>query len=173
MVVELTTEDIKAADEHWSTALIVYVLVDTPYEKSMDNFVKNVWNFVKKSKIPYHNEGYYVFQFETVGDRAEILQKRLYTYHNKPFILKPWVLNFVFDIESITTLPLWVNFHELPVGYWSQEDLSKVASAVEKPLNADKYTVDMTKIYYARVLIEMDISHPMVDMIVIETIWIN
>ncbi|PHU25105.1 hypothetical protein BC332_03437 [Capsicum chinense] len=107
MVVELTTEDIKAADEHCSTALIVYVLGDTPYEKSMDNFVKNV------------------------------------------------------------------NFHELPVGYWSQEDLSKVASAVEKPLNTEKYTVDMTRIYYARVLIEMDISHPMVDMIVIETIWIN
>lgn len=38
-----------------------------------------------------------------------------------------------------------------------------------KPLNTDKYTANMTKISYARVLIEVDISQPMIDMIVIET----
>lgn len=49
MVVQLNLEDIKAIDEHWSNVLISYDLEDTLYEKSMDNFVTNVWNLVKKT----------------------------------------------------------------------------------------------------------------------------
>ncbi|MCD7468253.1 hypothetical protein HAX54_006265 [Datura stramonium] len=43
---------------------------------------------------------------------------------------KNWVVDFRFDPETITTIPFWVNFPELQVGYWSIEALSKVASVV-------------------------------------------
>lgn len=129
----------------------------------MDNFVANMWNFVKNPQILSHNEGYYIFRFETIGDRAEVLQKRPYTYHTKLFILKPWVVNFAFYAESITTIP-WVTGRLLVT-----RSFSNVSSAMGKSLNTEKYTANMTRISYAWVLIEMDISQLMVDMIVIET----
>ncbi|KAH0671584.1 hypothetical protein KY285_023638 [Solanum tuberosum] len=46
-------------------------------------------------------------------------------------------------LDSITTVPLLVNFLGLPVGFWSAEALSKVASAIGKMLYTDKYTADM------------------------------
>ncbi|KAK6791606.1 hypothetical protein RDI58_010687 [Solanum bulbocastanum] len=88
LAVKLTKEDIRESDEHWATSLIRYVLGDTPFEKSMDNYVTTVWNFVHKPQILYHSDGYYVFRFASVADREEVMQADQYTYHNKPFMLR-------------------------------------------------------------------------------------
>lgn len=71
------------------------------------------------------------------------MQARPYTYHNNHFILKPWVVDFIFDTECITIVPLWVNLPGLPVGCQTVEALSKVSSVVE-----------------------VDISHPLQDTII-------
>ncbi|KAK4706549.1 hypothetical protein R3W88_033902 [Solanum pinnatisectum] len=59
LVVKLTKEDIRKSDEHWATSLIGYVLGDTPFEKSMGNYVTAVWNFVHKPQILYHLDDVY------------------------------------------------------------------------------------------------------------------
>ncbi|KAK6777818.1 hypothetical protein RDI58_024536 [Solanum bulbocastanum] len=51
LVVKLTKEDIHESGEHWAMLLIGYVLGDTPFERSMDNYVKTLWNFVQKPQI--------------------------------------------------------------------------------------------------------------------------
>ncbi|KAK6786919.1 hypothetical protein RDI58_015444 [Solanum bulbocastanum] len=53
----------------------------------------------------------------------------------------------------------------LPVGYWSSEALSKGESAIGKPLYTDSFTASMTRISYARVLVEADVSQPLLDSI--------
>ncbi|KAK4734081.1 hypothetical protein R3W88_008342 [Solanum pinnatisectum] len=76
-----------------------------------------------------------------------------YTYHNKPFVLQNWEASFMFDTECITTIPLWVNFPGLPVGYWS----------------AKCHKLRMNRISYARVLVEVDISQPLVEIVTLDT----
>ncbi|XP_070045727.1 uncharacterized protein [Nicotiana tomentosiformis] len=169
LVVKILAKDIKSQEEFWNTALIGYVLGDTPYARSMDNYVTMVWNFVTKPKIQYHDEGYYILKFHTIEDRDLILHASPYTYHNKPFILKNWEIDFYFDPECLSTIPLWVKFSGLLVGYWSPEALSKLASRVGRPLNTDKFTAKLEKISYARVLVEADISQPLPERIEIDT----
>lgn len=59
-VVQLTSDDIKATYEYWSTTFIGYVLGDTLYEKYMNNFVTVMWNFMTKPQILYHADGLYM-----------------------------------------------------------------------------------------------------------------
>ncbi|KAG5629694.1 hypothetical protein H5410_001411 [Solanum commersonii] len=82
-----------------------------------------------------------------------------------PLILKPWVLDFEFDKEILR----WVKFSGLPVGYWSIESLSEIASAVGRPMHTDLVTANVEKISYARILIEVDVSQPLTEVISIET----
>uniref|UniRef100_M1AYJ1 Endonuclease/exonuclease/phosphatase n=1 Tax=Solanum tuberosum TaxID=4113 RepID=M1AYJ1_SOLTU len=56
-----------------------------------------------------------------------------------------------------------------PVGYWPAETLTKVASAVERPLHTDNVTGNADKISYARVLIEVDVSQPLIELVLLET----
>ncbi|XP_070029902.1 uncharacterized protein [Nicotiana sylvestris] len=169
LVIKIIAKDIRYQEEFWNSALIGYVLGDTPYTRSMDNYVTTVWNFVTKSKILYHDEGYYIFKFYTIEDRGIVMHTGPYTYHNKPFILKNREINFYFDPECLSTIPLWVKFPGLPMGYWSPEALSKLASGVRKSLYTDIFTAELEKISYARVLVETDVSQPISECIKIYT----
>lgn len=57
----------------------------------------------------------------------------------------------------------------LPVGYWSGEALSKMATAIGKPLYTDNFTASIERISYARILVETDVSQPLIDSIEIVT----
>ena len=54
-------------------------------------------------------------------------------------------------------LPVWVKFPNLPLQCWSPFCLSKLASVIGKPLHADAPTTSMTRLSYARVLVEVDL----------------
>ncbi|XP_019259008.1 PREDICTED: uncharacterized protein LOC109237193 [Nicotiana attenuata] len=168
-VVQIEAEDTKEQEIYWSTTLIGFVLGDNPYEKAMNNYVTNVWNFVEKPQILYHEDGYYIFRFENTEDRDLVLQAGPYTYHNKPFVLQQWEMDFNFDPGSVSVIPLRITFPSLPLGFWSTEALSKLASVVGKPLYANKITAEMEKVSYARVLVETDISQPLPDSFEMQT----
>ncbi|KAM3337632.1 hypothetical protein P3S68_031957 [Capsicum galapagoense] len=157
-VVTIDENDIRAQEDYWDKSLIGYVIWDIPYVRSMENYVEQVWNFVPKPQILYHDNGYYMFRFNIIEDRDRVMQAGPYTFHNKPFILQHWEIDFDFDPEYIRRIPLWVQFPGLPVGYWSTKALSKIASVVGKPLYTDKVTAEIERILYARVLIEIDVS---------------
>ncbi|XP_047266795.1 uncharacterized protein LOC107854440 isoform X1 [Capsicum annuum] len=162
-------EDLIKSEKYRSFALIGFVVGDTPYMKIMENYVQNFWKTEKISQIMYHDEGYFVFRFESVKDSEEILFGGPYTFQNKPFILQRWELNFEFNPDCITNIPLWITMPGLPVGYWSTESLSKLASAVGRSLHTDSFTTSMERISYARILIEMDVSQPLIEEIDLAT----
>lgn len=61
-------------------------------------------------------------------------------------ILRNWELDFNFDADMISQIPIWVKFPRLLVGYWSVKVLSKVASAIGVPLYTDGFTANAEKI---------------------------
>lgn len=87
-MVELVEDDLHSQEDYWSIAIIRYVLGDTPYEKLMENYVVNVWKFVTKPCIIYHDDGYYQFQLNNIEYQDPVLHFGHYSYHNKPFILR-------------------------------------------------------------------------------------
>ncbi|XP_019248865.1 PREDICTED: uncharacterized protein LOC109228140 [Nicotiana attenuata] len=78
-------------------------------------------------------------------------------------------MDFKFDPGCMSVIPLWIKFLGLPLGFWSIEVLSKLASVVGKPLYTDRITAKMEKVSYARVLVEADVSHPFPDSFEMQT----
>lgn len=70
--------------------------------------------------------------------------------------------------EPIQTIPVWVMFPKLPVQYWAIENLSRIASCIGIPICTDKLTAQGDRISYARILIDMDVSQPLPESVVIE-----
>ncbi|XP_075096472.1 uncharacterized protein LOC142174553 [Nicotiana tabacum] len=76
----------------------------------------------------------------------------------KPLILKSWSEDFNLYNKVLKTIPLWVSFLSFPLNCWGRMTLSRIASGLRSPLYADECTSNTSRISYARVLIEMDIS---------------
>jgi len=54
-------------------------------------------------------------------------------------------------------VPVWVRFPNLPLCCWSPVCLSKIASVIGKPIQCDHMTSTLSRLSYARVLIELDL----------------
>ncbi|XP_070016952.1 uncharacterized protein LOC142164345 [Nicotiana tabacum] len=62
-------------------------------------------------------------------------------------------------------VPIWVMFPGLPVQFWAEENLGRLESYTGKPLCTDKLTAHVDRVSYARVLIEVDITQPLPDVL--------
>jgi hypothetical protein len=64
---------------------------------------------------------------------------------------------FDFDTSDMVRLPVWVKFPNLLLQCWSPLRLSKLASVIGKLVHSDSPTTSMTRLFYARVLVEIDL----------------
>ncbi|KAG5613500.1 hypothetical protein H5410_024781, partial [Solanum commersonii] len=112
------------------------------------------------------DEGYDIFNFKLVTYKEGVLNILPYYYNHKPVILKQWELDFQFNKETLSLIPIWVKF---PVGYWSVEALTKVTSTACRVVHTYQYTTNSVKISYAKILIKVDVSQPFTEVIQIET----
>lgn len=133
--------------------------------KSMEAYIMNVWKCPVKPQVLGLDNGCFIFRFASAEKCDRVLMRGPYTFHNKPFIVQTWDIDFEFDPNCITTIPLWVTFPGLPVGYWSCETLSKIESATGKSKHTDQFTATMERISYARVLVETDVAQPLIEVI--------
>ncbi|XP_019261722.1 PREDICTED: uncharacterized protein LOC109239591 [Nicotiana attenuata] len=124
----------------------------------MSKYVRQNWNTVPEPETYYHEEGYYVVKFKNIADMNEILYAGPYSINNRPMILKQWTPDFDCNAEFLTELPLWVKFPYLPMSCWSKDSLSRIASAIGVPKYVDKCTAKQTRISFARMLIEVNVT---------------
>ncbi|GLT72076.1 hypothetical protein SLA2020_440390 [Shorea laevis] len=60
---------------------------------------------------------------------------------------------------SVTSIPVWIKLHNLPMQFWTATCLSHVASGVGKPLCADSVTEEQLRLGFARVLVEVNFNY--------------
>ncbi|KAJ6365124.1 hypothetical protein OIU76_029987 [Salix suchowensis] len=63
----------------------------------------------------------------------------------------------------MSTLPVWIKLPNLPLSCWSGICLSKIASVIGNPIQCDMLTSSMTRLSYARVLVEIDLRKNLRD----------
>jgi len=84
----------------------------------------------------------------------------MFFFDKKPLLVKGWNADMDLQTDTITSLPVWVQFPYLDLKYWGMKNLSKIGSLLRIPLKTDKYTKEKTCIRYARLLIEMPVEGP-------------
>ncbi|KAH0645442.1 hypothetical protein KY284_033326 [Solanum tuberosum] len=159
-MVQLEGKEVQIEEDKWKCALIAYVIGECPGYNTMNRYISLNWAAVAKPAVYLHEEGYYIVKFQNLNDMNEILYTGPYTINNRPIILKQWCPDFDFGSEFLTEIPLWVNFPKLPLNCWGVGSLSRIASAIGVPLFADECTTKQTRISYARMLIEVNVTKP-------------
>ncbi|GJV49232.1 kinase-like domain, phloem protein 2-like protein [Tanacetum coccineum] len=92
--------------------------------------------------------------------------------YNNPLILKKWHPDENLLKEDVSTIPVWVKLHGVPVTAFSEDGLSAIATKLGTPLLFNSYTSDMCMqswgwSSYARVMIELRADVELKDNIVV------
>lgn len=103
-------------------------------------------------------KGIYLVRFKEKASKETILQKEGVQFDETPVVIKPWTSTTKFDKSEITHVDVWIQFPGLPVKYWNDTVLSKLASQVGTPKEMDIHTATKNRGGYARVLVRAAIK---------------
>ncbi|GKA46748.1 nucleotide-diphospho-sugar transferase [Tanacetum coccineum] len=102
---------------------------------------------------------YFSFQFSFMDGLDAMLENGPWFIRNNPLILKKWHPDENLLKEDVSTVPVGVKLHSVPVTAFSEDGLSAIATKLGTPLMLDSYTSDMYmqswgRSSYARVMYE-------------------
>ena len=109
-------------------------------------------------KISTTDNGLYLFRFRDMDARDWVMENGPWYIAGRPIILRVWQPGMEMLNIQLTSLPIWVKFYNIPLEYWTNTCLGYIASVVGKPLHMDSLTENRTKLSFARICIEIDLS---------------
>ena len=157
--------DVGTYKDRWRFSLIGFIAGKFPGYTSISTFVTNSWKCPVNFSM--HDSGWLIFTFNSELDMLNVLNGGPYHVLGRLMILKIMPEFFDFDTADMVRMPIWIRFPNLPLQCWSPLCLSKLASVVGKPLRLDTPTSSITRLSYARVLVETDLSADLPNLITI------
>ncbi|KAM7501096.1 hypothetical protein LguiA_025510 [Lonicera macranthoides] len=127
-----------------------------------------MWNLKKAWTISPLGKGYYCLRFSDAADQHIAWtggQK-----HLKPGTIKlsPWVPDFVPEKLKQTNAQVWVRLHSIPWEYWDEPLLLSIGRTIGIPLIVDPASLRREFCMYARILIDVDLQHPLPSRVLVE-----
>ncbi|XP_062103916.1 uncharacterized protein LOC133815044 [Humulus lupulus] len=150
-------EEVKIQSANWSSAVVCMVLGENPPMAVFEGFIKRVWGHLGISQISRMTLGLTLVKFNDEATRDHVLENGVLQFDWKPVIIRPWTTDLS-AIRLIRSVPLWVHLHDLGLQYWGSKCISALVSKIGKPLLVDKFTRERSRVQFARVLVEMEIT---------------
>ncbi|GJY14583.1 hypothetical protein Tco_0385005 [Tanacetum coccineum] len=137
----------------------------------VENYVKNAWEKYGIERVMLQN-GFFFFQFATKEGMERVLENGPWLIRLVPIILNIWTPNARLKKDEITTVPIWVKLHNVPIVAYSEIGLSLITTHIGKPIMLDGYTSNMCvnswgHNSYARALIEVSAKSALTDSMVV------
>lgn len=168
-VINIDMEDIDSEIAFWQFTLVGSFLGTRHSLSSVQNYAKQFWNHIRVPTVLYFKKGWFYFKFDNEADCLNILHGGPWVFGSSTLILKQWTPDFCSHLDTLKVVPVWTLFTDLDPCFWSPSALSKISSSIGKPLFADPYTTDKTRISFARVLIDIDISQDLPSSVTVNT----
>ncbi|GJZ67277.1 retrotransposon protein, putative, ty1-copia subclass [Tanacetum coccineum] len=138
-----------------------------------ERFANTAYGFFLGKRVAYPVVANYVRNTCGSMDGFDaMLENSPWFIRNNPLILKKWHPNEYLLKEDVSTVPVWVKLHGVPVTAFSEDGFSAIATKLGTPLMLDSYTSDMCmqswgRLSYARVMIELRADVELKDNIVV------
>ncbi|XP_077220979.1 uncharacterized protein LOC143854759 [Tasmannia lanceolata] len=133
-----------------------------------DNLTRK-WKLKGEMHLMALHKGFYLFKFSCPEDCLSVLETENHSYAGKPLIIKRWTPKALLDQGKITKVPIWIKFPGLPLEFWNQNGISKIASLIGTPLYMDSHIAECTRLSFARLCVEIQIGAKLPDSVIIET----
>ncbi|GAB2278371.1 hypothetical protein Dimus_013056, partial [Dionaea muscipula] len=115
-----------------------------------------------------HNSGWILFRFPSEAQLLAVLHKGPIVVRGQILIIRRMPPFFNFAKEGRSLMPIWVVLPNIPLQLMRRECLEVIGSQIGTPIMTDKLTHTLERVSFARMLVEVDLSQPMISDIVIK-----
>ncbi|KAI0515916.1 hypothetical protein KFK09_008586 [Dendrobium nobile] len=155
-VIPFTSEKLSKGGEDWDLCLVGYSIGRRPFYEALSSAIKKTWSLTGSVQLLSLNDGFFLFRFTCRDDFDMVWSRDVWFLLGKPFVFQKWHPKFISKREELTSVPIWVKIHDLPLACWNSEGISRIASKIGIPVAADKLTELKRRLTYARICVLFD-----------------
>ena len=138
----------------------------------VEYYARSNWAKHGLKKIMMNSKGFFFFKFDTLVGLEAVLEGGPWMIRKSPIILKKWSLDTCLRKEELTSVPIWVKLHDVPLQVFEEEGIRLISSFIGKLVMLDSYTTSMCmdswgRSSFARCLIEVDSHSDLLDTVTI------
>ena len=169
--VTIPLKEIKDVSARFANTLYGYFIGKRLAFPIVENYVKNTWAKYGLERVMLNN-GFFLFQFSTKDGMDQVLESGPWLIRSVPIFLNVWTPNTTLTKEEVTSAPLWVKLHNVPIVAYTEVGLSLITTQIGKPIMLDSYTSTMCvkswgRNSYARALVEVSSINKLMDHVVV------
>lgn len=159
----IDVDDLTSETEYWQHFIVCYVLgAHSPFAV-LNKYIPRIWGKHGINKVSMMKNGIVMMSFDNEVGKNDVIQGGIYSFDNKPLIVKVWTPDMEFSREELQSVPIWIKLACLDLKYWSARGLSKIGSLVGKPLMVDKYTERKLGLNFARLPVEVKVVEELLN----------
>ncbi|KAK9277679.1 hypothetical protein L1049_007226 [Liquidambar formosana] len=136
--------------------------------EDLQNKLSSLWNPQGHWLVVPFGKGYFDLHFSSVEERQRIWAFGSCNLDPGILRLSPWILDFNPEDQRNSHVQIWVRIYRLSQEYWHYKHLTAIARGIGTSLKIDDATRLRKFGYYARVLVDIDLSNPLPN-----TLWVE
>jgi len=139
-----------------------------PIKKALQMWIRYHWK--PKGSIDLHlgSKGFFTVVFVNIEDKDRVFEGVPYFYVAAGLYMRPWIMNFVPERETFTSVLVWVRLYSLPLDYWQTMSLTTIGNKLGQFVKASKATRRGKYTSFSRICVEMDLSRALPDEVILE-----
>jgi len=106
--------------------------------------------------------------FANIEDKDRVFEGGPYFFAAAGLYMRSWMMNFVLEWETFTSVPIWVRLYSLPLDYWKIETLTTIGNKLGRYVKTFEATRRRKYTSFSRICVEMDLSRALLDEVILE-----
>lgn len=140
----------------------------------VERYVSNACRKFGLTKSMMTASGFFYFKFGSDEGVKRVLEQGPWMIRNVPIILKKWSPDINVKKTDVTSIPIRIKMHDIPLVGYTYDGLSAIATKIGKPMMLDSYTSNMCveswgRPSIARAMVEVSSLNPLKEKIVVAT----
>lgn len=166
--VTFSKEHLKRIRQNWKGCLIIKLLGRNIGFKTLMEKIHKIWNLEASITPVDVGLGFYVIRFESKTDYFKVYTGGPWIVQDHYLTIRKWHGNFKADLATAAKTAVWLRFSMLPLEFYDEASIKKIAQELGKSLKVDMNTIDGIRGSYSRVCVEMDLSQPLEPSIAVD-----
>ena len=106
---------------------------------------------------------FFLIKFKLKDDLDVVLKEGPQFVGQQFLAIRKWELEFKAEEASLSSVVVWIRLPGLPIEFHEPTILKKIGRAIGPVLRIDSYTANGVKGRFARLCIQVDIEHPLIN----------
>lgn len=130
--------------------------------KPLKEKILESWNLLHEAQASLVGVNTFLFKFASAADRSRVLLQGPWSVFGYHLVLKPWEANKAPQEIDFSTTDLWLQAHNLPLEYCTEENAKAISCLFHKFLEFDNEGHQRSiKQTYIRLKVEHKIAYPL------------